>query len=209
MVTSTKLKILLLLRPGEGKIKDLDCLTVRVLGSSIHASFPLTGVSLPPQRSSAPSTPVISPTPATRSRRWLHPRPPTLPWARSRRTSRSRASSLKREYERLGDGEATQAYLYHYHAGTSANNPIKRTWHTHRSLLLISCAFYPLKTSTISLVSLVHAAAQPCRCSLALAVCLGCEVAVFDNQVGRLLRLSVEPVLENGNGTVGVPLLGV
>lgn len=28
MATSTKLKILLLLRPGEGKVKDLDCLTV-------------------------------------------------------------------------------------------------------------------------------------------------------------------------------------
>jgi len=28
LVTSTKLKILLLLRPGEGKVKDLDCLTV-------------------------------------------------------------------------------------------------------------------------------------------------------------------------------------
>lgn len=30
LVTSTKLKILLLLRPGEGKVKDLDCLTVSI-----------------------------------------------------------------------------------------------------------------------------------------------------------------------------------
>lgn len=28
MVTSTKLKILLILRPGEARIKDIDCLTV-------------------------------------------------------------------------------------------------------------------------------------------------------------------------------------
>ena len=160
MVTSTKLKILLLIRPGEGKIKDLDCLTVRVVGCSFHASCPLTGAECRPLcRSSAPSTPVISPTPATRSRRWLHPRPRTLPWARSRRTSRSRASSLKRGYGRLGDGEATQAYLYHYHAGTSANGPIERIWHTHsrqQSLLLISCAFHLFNTSTTSLVSLMH-----------------------------------------------------
>lgn len=34
MSTSTKLKILLLLRPGDGKVKDLDCLTVSSLSYS-------------------------------------------------------------------------------------------------------------------------------------------------------------------------------
>lgn len=34
MATSTKLKILLLLRPGEGKVKDLDCLTVSLIQAS-------------------------------------------------------------------------------------------------------------------------------------------------------------------------------
>lgn len=39
MATSTKLKILLLLRPGEGKVKDLDCLTVCILISKSKGRF--------------------------------------------------------------------------------------------------------------------------------------------------------------------------
>lgn len=37
MSTSTKLKILLLLRPGDGKVKDLDCLTVSSIFSSLRS----------------------------------------------------------------------------------------------------------------------------------------------------------------------------